>query len=416
MNILCTDKTGTLTENFAQLNSVFDYRKRDRLLGLGLAYLNSAYQEAFRNLTDQAIIQAYDEKVKAAKQFDADELTINKIKEIPFDFSRRKVTVVYEVPEHGLRVLITKGAVNEMLEVCTHCTDQSAELKETDVLSLADLFRVLKQINRPTDQREASVRSDQNDEPVKNLTSESKGESTDELKGESKSELKRESLSDLKSESKGKPIGGPVGDQKNELNLQLKPMTPEIVARLRQYNDQLNQDGYRVLAVAFQVEHMTENSSDRLNEPASSAVHETTSLLADDKQLDDEKNRPLTDDLLRQAPNEKMAEKELIFVCYLTFLNPPKTSAAKAINDLIQNNVKVKVLTGDTKEVCKNVCKQIGLSTSSIITSKELNQLSEDELKEVAIGTVIFSQLTPIQKFNIVRVLKKHGHVVGFLG
>lgn len=104
-----------------------------------------------------------------------------------------------------------------------------------------------------------------------------------------------------------------------------------------------------------------------------------------------------------------MAEKELIFVCYLTFLNPPKTSAAKAINDLIQNNVKVKVLTGDTKEVCKNVCKQIGLSTSSIITSKELNQLSEEELKEVAIRTVIFSQLTPIQKFNIVRVLKKHG-------
>lgn len=345
MSVLCTDKTGTLTENFAQLCSVFDYRKRNCLIGLELAYLNSAHQEAFRNLTDQAIIQAYEDKVPI-RAFDPDDFTINKVKEIPFDFCRRKVTVVYDVPEYGLRVLITKGAVNEMLEVCTHCTDQGESLKNSPV-PLAKLFALLKQLEKPTETSDQEASPNQNSEPNEDL-------------------------------------------KNSEPVLKLKKLTPEILAELHHYNDQLNGEGYRVLAVAFQIEHvkLVEKSSDQ----------------ADDKVVD--------------PPNElpEMHEKDLVFVCYLTFLNPPKTSAAKAINDLIRNNVKVKVLTGDTMEVCKNVCKQIGLSTNSIITSKELNPLSEKELQEAAVKTVIFSQLTPIQKFNIVRVLKKDGHVVGFLG
>lgn len=91
MNILCTDKTGTLTENFAQLCNIFDYKKQDCLIGLELAYLNSAYQEAFKNLIDQAIIQAYEDKAKQqTKNFGPSEFSLHKIKEIPFDFSRRK--------------------------------------------------------------------------------------------------------------------------------------------------------------------------------------------------------------------------------------------------------------------------------------------------------------------------------------
>ena len=367
MNILCTDKTGTLTENFAQLCSVYDYCKRDSLIGLELAYLNSAYQEAFRNLTDQAIIQAYEDRMKPVRPFDPDDFTITKIKEIPFDFSRRKVTVVYEVPEHGLRLLITKGAVTEMLEVCTHCTEQIAARKPADALSLSNLFKLLNQINRPKD-------------------------------GKSDASANQNARSDGRPESKA-----------SESNLRLKKLTPEIVAELSHFNDLLNKDGYRVLAVAFQIEHIkpTEHSSDQFDGKADVGR----------KQSDDGKNQMKRPDSQR-PPDEQstMEERDLIFVCYLTFLNPPKKSAAKAIKDLIRNNVKIKVLTGDTQEVCRNVCKRIGLSTSSLITSKELNQLGEKELKEVALRSVIFSQLTPIQKFNIVRVLKKHGHVVGFLG
>lgn len=400
MNILCTDKTGTLTENFAQLCNVYDYRKRDSLIGLELAYLNSAYQEAFRNLTDQAIIQAYEDKTKSSKPFDLNEFTINKIKEIPFDFSRRKVTVVYEVPEYGLRILITKGAVNEMLEVCTRCIDQRETPKATDVLPLGNLFKVLKQMDRLKDGRREESGSSSQKKPDLNGSSE---------------------------------------NLKNESNLQLRKMTPEILEELRNYNDLFNKDGYRVLAVAYQVEHikLVEKSSDQLDENAEDdkkpddknsdkkrpddGGKDNEKKRSDDRRKDqDKKADQLTGDSLAQQTNEKpqssMEERNLIFVCYLTFQNPPKTSAAKAINDLILNNVKVKVLTGDTQEVCRNVCKRIGLSTNSIITSKELNLLNEDELKEAAIRTVIFSQLTPIQKFNIVRVLKKHGHVVGFLG
>ena len=340
MNILCTDKTGTLTENFAQLCSVFDYNRHDCLIGLELAYLNSRYQDAFKNLTDQAIISAYEDKARPIKHAELNEFLIHKIKEIPFDFSRRKVTVVYEIPEFNIRLLITKGAVNEMLDVCTHYLDHD-EMKETELLPLNKLFKVLKETSHLTESG--------------------------------------------------------ANDSNKEINLRLAKMTPDVVQQLHSFNDGLNQNGYRVLAVAYQIEYM---KIDALIEQTPKDKRDP-SKPAERKQF---------------APSSKLEEKNLIFVSYLTFFNPPKRSAAKAIKDLIMNNVKVKVLTGDTQEVCKNVCKLIGLSTNLIISSKELNKLSEAELKEASVKTVIFSQLTPMQKFEIVRVLKKQGHVVGFLG
>lgn len=419
MNILCTDKTGTLTENFAQLCNVYDYRKRDCLIGLELAYLNSAYQEAFRNLTDQAIIQAYEDKAKSVRPFDLNEFTLNKIREIPFDFSRRKVTVVFEVPEHSVRILVTKGAVNEMLEVCTHCTDQHEASKDDDLLSFGDLFKVLKRVNS---QKVDGV-------PIEEG---SQGAFTGQKVADSIGPSGGPSGRPAKDQTESKPVGT---QRTNESDLALRKMTPEILAELRDFNDLLNKDGYRVLAVAYQIEHMKliEKSSDQLSDDdgkkqenlgkdqagPDSGQKQDNEKNQDKKPSDDKKSYRL-DSLEQQRLSERrrssMEEKDLVFVCYLTFLNPPKTSAAKAIKDLILNHVKVKVLTGDTLEVCKNVCKRIGLSTSSIITSKELNLLNEDELKKAAFRTVIFSQLTPIQKFNIVRVLRKHGQVVGFLG
>lgn len=70
MSILCTDKTGTLTENYALLTNVFDHKKENCSLGLELAYLNSAFQESFVNLTDQAIITAYEEKATPVQDFE----------------------------------------------------------------------------------------------------------------------------------------------------------------------------------------------------------------------------------------------------------------------------------------------------------------------------------------------------------
>lgn len=327
MSILCTDKTGTLTENFAQLCNVFNFKKQDSSIGLELAYLNSAYQNAFKNLTDQAIINAYEDRLRQSKLdvvgSKEEKIPIQKIREIPFDFKRRKVTVVYELPEISCRILITKGAVNEMLTVCKFYLDQD-DNKEGDVLPLKNLFKILKEVktNKP--------------------------------------------------------------DEKT--NFKLKKMTDDVNDQLRALNTNLNEDGYRVLAVAYQIEDYDPNSTNQI------------------------------DPNMNFSKKSNLTENDLIFVSFLTFLNPPKRSAARAIKDLISNNVKIKVLTGDTQEVCRNVCKQIGLSTNLIINSKQLNALNEEEMKKASIKNVVFAMLTPVQKYQIVRLLKAQGHVVGFLG
>lgn len=279
------------------------------------------------------------------------------------------MTVVYEIPELNIRILITKGAVHEMLDVCSYYLDKEFRSKDDDVLPIHNLLKELKKASKLKTIDETILSKD------------------------NKSISKVESIKDLKKDF--------------DLNIKLKKLTPEIIKKLSDFNDLLNQDGYRVLALAYQIENIDTESSIDLT-VQTSRKSSSISKMSTKKRSKDKLNE--------KKQNSNLKEKDLIFVSYLTFLNPPKTSAAKAIRDLILNNVKVKVLTGDTQEVCKNVCKQIGLSTTSMMTSKELNGLNEEELKKASIKTVIFSQLTPIQKFNIVRILKKQKHVVGFLG
>lgn len=111
MDILCTDKTGTITEDKVVLvrhvNSIGE--KSDRVLDL--AFMNSNYQTGWKNVMDHAVIDYFNE-YKIAENEDP----IEKIDEIPFDFSRRRLTVAVKKGEQ--HVMITKGAVEEMLKVC----------------------------------------------------------------------------------------------------------------------------------------------------------------------------------------------------------------------------------------------------------------------------------------------------------
>lgn len=113
MDILCTDKTGTLTENRIVLMRHLDPSGQDSTRVLDLAYLNSTLQTGLRNLLDEALI-TYDKKLSDG--FDAD--AYRKVDEIPFDFDRRRMSVV--VKGDGKRLLICKGAVEELLKLSTH--------------------------------------------------------------------------------------------------------------------------------------------------------------------------------------------------------------------------------------------------------------------------------------------------------
>lgn len=113
MDILCTDKTGTLTEDRIVLEKYMNVLGEDDTRILRHAYLNSYFQTGLKNLLDLAIIN------RAVENGLADVLTAyTRVDEIPFDFSRRRMSVVLK-DQNDKRQLITKGAVEEMLSIST---------------------------------------------------------------------------------------------------------------------------------------------------------------------------------------------------------------------------------------------------------------------------------------------------------
>ena len=113
MDVLCTDKTGTLTENKVVLEKYIDCTGKENLRILKHAYLNSYFQTGLKNIMDIAIInRARNEEIYEVKQ------KYIKEDEIPFDFERRRMSVVIK-DESGKRQLITKGAIKEMLKICS---------------------------------------------------------------------------------------------------------------------------------------------------------------------------------------------------------------------------------------------------------------------------------------------------------
>ncbi len=112
MNILCTDKTGTLTEDKIVLEKYLDVYGNENIRVLKHAFLNSYFQTGLKGSIDEAVIH------RALKSDLSRLITkFEKVDEIPFDFSRRRLSVV--VKSNKEKILITKGAVEEILNICT---------------------------------------------------------------------------------------------------------------------------------------------------------------------------------------------------------------------------------------------------------------------------------------------------------
>ncbi|HYL91130.1 MAG TPA: magnesium-translocating P-type ATPase [Burkholderiales bacterium] len=153
-----------------------------------------------------------------------------------------------------------------------------------------------------------------------------------------------------------------------------EPLSAELLARVREVTAALNEEGLRVVAVAA-----------------------------------------------KELPPTKEAygvrdECDLTLIGYVTFLDPPKESAAPALKALAAHGVTVKVMTGDNELVTAKICSQVGLDASHIVIGAEVEKMDDEALRRVAQSRHVFARLTPAQKDRIVRVLKGHGHVVGFMG
>ncbi len=118
IDILCTDKTGTLTQDKVVLEYHLNVNGEEDSRVLRHAYLNSYFQTGYKNLMDIAIIQKTEEEERSNPSLTDLSENYVKVDEIPFDFTRRRLSVVVQ-DKSGKTQMITKGAVEEMLAVCT---------------------------------------------------------------------------------------------------------------------------------------------------------------------------------------------------------------------------------------------------------------------------------------------------------
>ena len=276
MDVLCTDKTGTLTQGKIVLEKHLDVHGNPSERVLHYGYLNSYHHTGLKNLLDEAILdhEELEERLKMKEQY-------RKIDEIPFDFVRRRMSVVVE-DETGLNTLICKGAVDEVMSLCTRV----------------------------------------------------------EVEGE------------------------------------VIEVLPEHDAKRRQLADDLNGQGFRVIALAY-------------------------------------KKMP-------NAPDEPVYsvkdESDLILLGFLAFLDPPKDTATEALKRLHSLNVDVKVLTGDNEIITAYICKEVGMPIEHLLLGSQIEAMNETELAAAASVTSVFARLVPAHKERIIRALQSKGHVLGFLG
>ncbi|AZA90802.1 Magnesium-transporting ATPase, P-type 1 [Chryseobacterium nakagawai] len=139
MDILCTDKTGTLTLDKIVLETHLNVRGLDDDEVLKWAYLNSFHQTGLKNLLDQAVL----DHAEVHNLMKADELYL-KVDEIPFDFERRRMSVILNTSK-GKHLMISKGAVEEMLSLCTYALDpgddHSLHIENDNIIPLDDLMK-----------------------------------------------------------------------------------------------------------------------------------------------------------------------------------------------------------------------------------------------------------------------------------
>ena len=166
MDVLCTDKTGTLTMDHVILERHCNVVREENDEVLGMAFINSHFQTGLKNMLDRAVL-AHDEVFKVHRVAEH-----RKVDEIPFDFTRRIMSVVVETPE-GRHRLIAKGAPEEIFKRCSRF-EIEGELSPVNAVLLEDLreeyenlssdgFRVLALAYRDLDKKAAYSKDDERD-------------------------------------------------------------------------------------------------------------------------------------------------------------------------------------------------------------------------------------------------------------
>ena len=266
IDVLCCDKTGTLTTGEMTVTQSVDALGNASGRPQSLAWLNSHFETGIRSPLDTAILQR-----------ELGTADYSKCDEIPFDFERRRLSVVVEKP--GDRCLITKGSPEGILDLCLAYEHNGLEV----------------------------------------------------------------------------------------------PFAPAVLQQTRQSFEDLEAQGYRVLAVAQR------------------KVDKTDGFTAAD-------------------------EHSLTLAGYLAFSDPPVPDAARVVSELHHDGVRVKIISGDSELVARHVATQIGFQEEAPVTGEAIVGMTDAALGHVVENANVFARVAPAQKTRILLALRARGHIVGFLG
>ncbi len=120
--------------------------------------------------------------------------------------------------------------------------------------------------------------------------------------------------------------------------------------------------------------------------------------------------------LAQQGVYRKTDEQGLVLLGFLTFADPPKADVAQVLQELKNDGVHVKIVTGDNELVTRHVCELVGLESSRIVLGSELEHMTDPALAQVVEEVNIFARVSPGQKNCIILALKSRKHVVGYMG
>jgi len=119
---------------------------------------------------------------------------------------------------------------------------------------------------------------------------------------------------------------------------------------------------------------------------------------------------------IRADSYTRSVEKDLCFIGFLLFFDPPKVDVEQTIADLKERGVQLKIITGDNEKVARHVADAVHLPINRLMTGADLNAMSNDALWHAAERTTIFAEVDPNQKERIILALRKTKHVVGYMG
>src|SRR5580700_4670242 len=101
----------------------------------------------------------------------------------------------------------------------------------------------------------------------------------------------------------------------------------------------------------------------------------------------------------------------LVLRGYVAFLDPPKDTAARALDALHKHGVAMKILTGDNHLISRKVCKDVGLSADPMLLGTDVEKLSDADLALAVEKVALFARLSPAHKERVIRILRGQGHV-----